>query len=107
MLESTGNSNEPLTDALRWVADAVGSGATIESVKRLPGSTSSVLHGIEVLRHKQTIKLVLRRFFDTDWLKLEPDLALHEAANLLAAAKAPTPTPELIAFDEKGDHCGV
>ena len=101
------NSHELSADVLRWVADAVGSGATIRSVISLPGATSSVLHGIEVERNKRSLKLVLRRFVDADWLRDEPELARHEAANLRVAAQAGVPTPELIAYDEKGAHCDV
>lgn len=64
-----------------------------------------MLHSIEVLHKGRSVKLVLRRFVDEEWLKLEPDLALHEARSLLAAGKAHVPTPELVAFDEKGDCC--
>ncbi|MGA9995337.1 MAG: aminoglycoside phosphotransferase family protein [Pyrinomonadaceae bacterium] len=106
MLEPSRNLREPSRSALRWVAGAVGSGAKIQSVYPLAGATSSVLHGVEVLRNGRSIGLVLRRFVNEDWLELEPDLALHEAACLKAAAKAQVPTPELIAFDEKGEHCG-
>jgi aminoglycoside phosphotransferase (APT) family kinase protein len=53
------------------------------------------------------MKLVLRRFVSEEWLREEPDLALHEAASLRKAAEVDVPTPDLIACDEKGDHCGV
>lgn len=99
--------HEPSSNALRWVAEEVGSGAKIKSVSRLAGATSSVLHSIEVESNKETLRLVLRLFVDEEWLKLEPDLALHEASNLIVASKAHVPTPQLVAFDEKGEHCGV
>ncbi len=98
---------EPSPDALRWVVDAVGSGATIQAVRPLAGATSSALHSIEVNWNGRSLKLVLRRFVKEDWLKEEPDLALHEAASLKKANEADVPTPELIAYDEAGDHCGV
>lgn len=107
MPESPHNPEEPSAGALRWVAEAVGPGATIESVCRLAGATSSMLHSIEVTRHGRSRKLVLRRFTNEQWLKEEPDLAPHEAANLLKAAGAGVPTPELIAYDERGERCGT
>ncbi len=77
------------------------------SVRPLAGATSSVLHSIEVSYRGRSVKTVLRQFFDAAWLKLEPDLALHEAAALKKALNMKVATPELIAYDEKGDDCGV
>jgi aminoglycoside phosphotransferase (APT) family kinase protein len=79
----------------------------VQAVLPLAGATSSVLHSIEVSHQGRTVKTVLRQFIDTEWLKAEPDLALHEAASLKKAMAARVATPELIAFDEKGDECGV
>lgn len=73
----------------------------------MAGATSSALHKIEAEERGRTVELVLRQFFDAGWLKLEPDLALHEASNLEQARAVELPTPELIAFDEHGDECGV
>ncbi len=99
--------NELPPEALRWVARSVGMGATIESVKPLAGATSSVLHSIDVNHEGCRLGVVLRRFVNAEWLKLEPDLARHEAASLMRAARAGVPTPELVAFDESGERCGV
>jgi aminoglycoside phosphotransferase (APT) family kinase protein len=107
MPESSQAINEPSPGALRWVEAALGAGATIESVALLAGATSSVLHSIVVRRGQRTIELVLRRFVNEEWLKVEPDLARHEAASLKKAAEARVPTPELIAYDETGEQCGV
>lgn len=94
--------------ALRWVARAVGAGATIESVAPLVGATSSLLHSIDVRRNGRRFGVALRRFVNAEWLAEEPDLARHEAASLMLAARAGgTPTPELIAFDESGAECGA
>jgi aminoglycoside phosphotransferase (APT) family kinase protein len=100
-------SPAPSPSVLRWVADAVGAGAQVESVSPLAGATSSVLHSIEVNYHGRTVKTVLRRFVDDEWIKAEPDLARHEAASLQRAASANVPTPALIACDERGEQCGV
>lgn len=53
------------------------------------------------------MRTVLRQFFDAAWLKIEPDLALHEAAALNKALNTKVATPELIAYDESGDVCDV
>jgi aminoglycoside phosphotransferase (APT) family kinase protein len=105
MLRSPGHYPSPAT--LRWVADAVGSGATVQAVSPLAGATSSVLHSIEVSYQGHIVKTVLRQFVDAERLKAEPDLALHEAASLNKAINAGVATPELIAYDEKGDECGL
>jgi aminoglycoside phosphotransferase (APT) family kinase protein len=105
MLKSSGHYPSPA--ALRWVADALGSGATVQAISPLAGATSSVLHSIEVNYQGHIVKTVLRQFVDAEWLKAEPDLALHEAASLNKAINIGVATPELIAYDEKGDECGV
>ena len=107
MLKSLENTYELSPNILRWVVDAVGPGTTIQSVRPLAGATSSLIHSIEVKYNRHSIKLVLRRFVNEEWLKEEPDLALHEAASLKKASEVDVPTPELIAYDEKGVCCGV
>ena len=97
----------PGPDALQWVAEAVGPGTTIRSVHPMAGATSSALHSVDAARNGRMMKLVLRRFVNQEWLKEEPDLALHEAASLEKANVADVPTPELVAYDEMGEHCGV
>ena len=94
-------------EALRWVARAVGAGATIESFAPLAGATSSLLHSVGVRHKGRRFEVVLRRFVDAGWLRTEPDLARHEAASLSKAAGAGVPVPELIAFDESGEECGA
>ncbi|HVF55370.1 MAG TPA: aminoglycoside phosphotransferase family protein [Pyrinomonadaceae bacterium] len=101
------NHFSPSADALRWVADAVGSGARVTSVSPLAGASSTLLHSIEADYKGRIIKLVLRQFDDEKWVEREPDLARHEAANIEMAGAADVPTPELIAYDEHGDYCGV
>jgi aminoglycoside phosphotransferase (APT) family kinase protein len=94
-------------EVLQWVADAVGPATTFKAVRRLSGATSSELHRLEVARGGRSLVLVLRRFTNSAWLAAEPDLALHEATALIKAAEARVPTPELIAYDEQGEHCGA
>lgn len=101
------HSGNPSPTVLRWVEDAVGSGAKIKSISPLAGATSSVLHSIEVGYQGSIVKTVLRQFVDAEWLAVEPDLARHEAASLKKAAPADVPTPALIAYDEHGERCGV
>ncbi|MBL5774276.1 aminoglycoside phosphotransferase family protein [Bacillus sporothermodurans] len=88
---------------LDWVRKSVGSETEIRSIKRLHGGISSAVHHISLT----TGDVVLRQFDNDEWLKEEPDLARHEAESLRLARKAPIPTPEIIAFDETGDRCGM
>ena len=106
MPQSSFQSHQPSAEVLRWVIDSVGPGARIESVSPLHGATSSALHRINVNCRGRTVRVVLRQFVSAEWLKVEPDLALHEALSLQKASRAGLPTPELIAFDESGDRCG-
>lgn len=107
-MSSSSESHDKLPpEALRWVARSVGAGSQIESVTPLTGATSSVLHGIEIKHRSRRLSVVLRRFVNAEWLGEEPELARHEAASLVRAARAGTPVPELIAFDESGAECGV
>ncbi len=107
MSESPSLSDAPPAEALRWVADCIGTSAAVEAVSPLAGATSSSLHAVSVAHGGSVFGLVLRRFVDAGWLAVEPDLALHEASSLRKAARAGVPTPELIAFDEDGSRCGV
>lgn len=98
---------EPSPDVLLWVAEAIAPDATIQTIRRLKGATSSTLHAIDIEYGGRSASVVLRRFTNEAWLKLEPDLAVHEATSLQKTAEANLPAPRLIAYDAKGDICGV
>lgn len=92
---------------LKWVIHSVDSGVKVRSIKRLKGSTSSVLHHI-TLQVGQTVKeVVVRQIDNRQWLEEEPDLAVHEAGSLGLASKVDVPAPEIIAYDAHGNECGV
>ncbi|GAB4572638.1 MAG: hypothetical protein Kow0077_12590 [Anaerolineae bacterium] len=90
-----------------WAARAIGAQATIRTVVRLPGATSSTLYLLTVAHHGREHRIVLRLFTLETWLAAEPDLPHHEAAALEAARAARIATPELIAVEPSGDICGV
>ena len=98
---------EPSNTAIDWIARSVGPGTSVETSRRLSGATSSNLYAVDCRRHGRSIPLVLRLFTDLDWLAVEPDLAAHEASNLVKAGGAGLPTPELVAFDPTPASCGV
>ena len=91
----------------RWIEKFIGSGAKVSSLVPLIGATSSAVYGVEVSAQTGSLSLVLRLFDNAEWLAEEPELARHEAWGLNTAAKAETPTPELVAFDETGEECGL
>jgi aminoglycoside phosphotransferase (APT) family kinase protein len=89
----------------RWIEDATG--GRVISVDVIPGATSSLLHSVDVETSAVRSTLVLRRFTDRAWVKREPDVAKREARSLQHARRAGLPTPELVALDADGSHCGV
>jgi len=89
----------------RWIEGATG--GRVISVGVMSGATSSLLHSVDVEASAGRSTLVLRRFTDGAWAKREPDLAKREARSLQHARRAGLPTPELIALDADGSHCGV
>ena len=92
---------------LEWVSAVVGPGSAVEVLRALTGGTSSTLFALRIRRQGGTLELVLRLFTNEQWLSEEPDLARHEAAALRQAARIDLPTPELIAYDEMGESCGL
>lgn len=97
----------PAEQAIDWVQKHIGTDSIIENIERLPGSTSAELYDISISHTGVMKNLVLRLFTLNEWLAEEPDLAKHEAASLHQARGIPIPTPELIAFDQTGQFCGV
>ena len=73
----------------------------------MQGATSSTLYRIELRSQQRSIQLVLRLLTNSEWLLEEPDLVRHEASNLVKVQPAGVPTPELVAIDADGVHCGV
>lgn len=101
-------SEDLLSDSLlKWILHSFDPLATIESVRRLPGSTSSLVHNISISENHVVQEVVLRQFNHSAWLREEPDLARHEAENLRFASQTILPTPQVIAFDETGFDCGM
>ncbi|MFJ7974497.1 phosphotransferase family protein [Peribacillus sp. NPDC096379] len=92
---------------LDWVLKSVNPQASVVSVQRLPGSTSSRIYCISLCNERNIEKYVLRQIDDREWLHEEPDLAYHEAESLRLALHLDIKTPEIIAWDETGSSCGV
>ncbi|WP_168118871.1 aminoglycoside phosphotransferase family protein [Paenibacillus sp. HB172176] len=103
------NTNgEEWSDRTRqWVINAVHPEARLLSARRLQGGISSLVYLIELEIGDSKREVVLRQFDNADWLRSEPDLALHEAMALRQAAICSvSPTPQLLAFDESGASSG-
>ena len=90
-----------MNECLRtWVATATG--AEVTQYARLPGSSSTTLWQVEAGGRRY----VLRVFDNADWLRMEPDLVVHEAAALRHAHAGGLPAPVAVALDETGAACG-
>lgn len=92
---------------LQWVVSTVDPHAIIHSINKLKGSTSSILHHISLQSNDRVKDFVVRQFDNKEWLEEEPDLAYHESESLRVAEKIAVKTPQIIAYDEKGQVCGV
>lgn len=92
---------------LKWIVNVIGVNTQVTAIERLKGSTSSTLHCVTLLSGGKKKDVVIRQFDNKEWLEEEPDLVLHEANSLQMADKVAVPTPEIIAYDEKGEMCGI
>ncbi|TWT02495.1 aminoglycoside phosphotransferase family protein [Planomicrobium sp. CPCC 101079] len=92
---------------LTWVMESIGEGAEIRHVQPLAGGTSSTLRELTVCRNGELSSYVLRLFSNKEWLGQEPDLAWHEAESLRYMRQSGVTVPNLIAYDETGERCGL
>ena len=86
--------------ARNWVQQEIG--VAVQSMKRLPGSTSSLLYEVKT----KNSSVVLRQIDNKEWLREEPDLVQHEAASLQKAYAGNLSSPSLLGFDETGSASG-
>ena len=86
--------------ARNWMQQELG--VAVQSMRRLPGSTSSLVY--EVKTTNSTV--VLRQFDNKEWLREEPDLVRHEAMSLQKAYAGNLSSPSLLGFDETGSVSG-
>ncbi|MET3657360.1 aminoglycoside phosphotransferase family protein [Sporosarcina sp. FSL K6-1540] len=91
----------PIEKAEIWVQQEVG--GVVHWMKRLPGSTSSLLYEVKT----EDSEMVLRQFDNEEWLLEEPDLVKHEASSLRKASDSGLPIPALIGSDETGKLSGL
>jgi len=89
-----------------WIQASIGKDALVKSVVKLKGSTSSDLYSITISESDKEHQVVLRQITNRNWLREEPDLAVHEASALQAISNLDLPIPRLIAFDAEGSRCG-
>lgn len=90
-----------------WIQSELGGGASIRAVERLDGSTSAELYKLAVSGRPDGQEYVLRLYTKTDWLAEEPDVPLHEAANLEKLRGSGVIAPRLVALDPAGLACGL
>ena len=90
-----------------WLTNAIGTGATIQSVRPLTGGISSSVYAVDIQHDGRMWRLVLRLFTNAEWLADEPDLVAHEAAALIKIMGTRIPRPKLIAADPHGAGFGI
>lgn len=102
------NSEQVIPEHLRqWVEASLGPQTAVLSSQRLKGSTSSVLHRLHLQFGGTRKDAVVRQFNHAEWLKMEPDLARHEAAALSYVTESGLPGPGVLAWDELGESSGM
>lgn len=86
-----------------WLAAVLNE--PLKSALVLAGATSATVYKIQT----KSRTLFLRLLTNGDWLKLEPDLAPHEAAVLthIQTGASSHLYPQVVAFDEKGLEAGI
>lgn len=94
-------------DTLRWVEEREGPNAKVVSAVSLKGGISSSVYGLKIKQGDPCHEAVLRQFTNVEWLREEPELALHETAALQAAHAAGLPSPRWLACDPDGGTCGL
>lgn len=88
---------QPPAAAAAWLERHTGIPADAVRLARLAGATSSSVYAVEGWGEAGTPRFVLRVLDNADWLAQEPDLAEHEAAALVEAARAGVAAPERVA----------
>ncbi|NOU94671.1 phosphotransferase [Paenibacillus sp. LMG 31456] len=101
------SEHTPPDRVLKWVVNSVDPLAAVQSTRRLQGGISSIIHSVSLRTHGEVREFVVRQFDNEEWLKDEPDLALHEAESLRWAYGNGLCAPQIIAFNESGRECGV
>lgn len=99
----------PPEPTLRWVAESIGPGSRIASMRRLTTGGWHANHALTVIdRHGGSHRLVLRRWARPQWVVEDPDFTVHrEAAVLELLAESSVPVPALVAADPAGAVCDV
>ena len=85
----------------RWVRATTG--ARVEGVRRLPGASSTAVHG---LRLSDGRRVVLRRYLWPGFLEDEPEAPAREVDALVFAHDHGLPVPEVVAADVTGRTVG-
>src|SRR5699024_2344979 len=92
---------------IHWIKKSVDKTATVQSIVRLKGSTSSILHHVCLLTRGSTVKVVVHQFNNKESLHEETDLVVHEAHSLHLAEQASDQPLKIIAYDETDEARGI
>lgn len=88
-----------------WICQALHSGAVLRSAERLIGATTADLFlcTVDIGSTNESIRVVLRRYADSNGIATNPKAATNEAWALQTAALAKVATPSLIAVNDTCD----
>jgi aminoglycoside phosphotransferase (APT) family kinase protein len=95
--------------AVRWVAEVIGPGSRVVSVRRLRPGSWHVNHALTVAAAGgRTHRLVLRRWARPGWQADDPDYTVERETRVLGLlGPAPVPAPAVVAADPAGTRCDV
>jgi aminoglycoside phosphotransferase (APT) family kinase protein len=101
--------HRPPERTLRWVADSIGAGSRIASLRPLTAGGWLATHAVTVVdRGGEAHRLVLRRWARPGWEIEDPDFsAAREAGVLELLAGSAVPAPRVIAADTEAAVCDV
>ncbi|WP_164515142.1 phosphotransferase family protein [Paenibacillus lentus] len=91
---------------LNWIKNQCGGSWDIYHICPLKGGVSSVVYEIQLQRNEEHAIWVLRQYTDRAWLAEEPDVVLHETSALNIVHRNGMNSPNWIASDPEGSHCG-
>lgn len=93
---------------MRWVAESIGVGSRVASLRRLTLGGWHVNHATVIDRDANAHRLVLRRWARPEWAVEDPDLTPgRERAVLELLATSTVPAPRLVAADPDAIVCDV
>lgn len=92
---------------IQWITQSVFKHAEIHSYQPLKGGTSSSIFQVCLNMNGSKKEVIVRLFDHEEWLKEEPDVAIHESESLKQAEIIEMNSPRLIAVDPTGTNAKI